>query len=388
MEKLYNTRFWLLIASIFLFSASFQMIIPELFDFLDKLGGSDYKGYIIALFTLTAGLSRPFSGKLTDTIGRMPVMLFGVIVCILSSALYPFVTSVGAFLTLRLFHGFSTGFTPTASTAFIADITPLSKRGEAMTSFAIGGSLGMSLGPAIGSWVTEMFSIEIMFAVSSSLAVIAAFILFFTMHETLPKPQKFTFKHLVITRHEIFEARAMPTFYVLFLVSLSYGAILTLMPDISKQMHINKGLFFTILTASSLVIRLFAGRSSDKYGRVLVLRYAAAGIIGAMILTAHIHNIETYYGAAIVFGASWGMINPTLQAWATDLVSAENRGKGLATMFIALEAGIGSGALVAGQFFKQASATADMIVVFYACAFSAILALVYLFFKKNTRLVA
>ena len=52
------------------------MIIPELPAFLTSLGGEDYKGLIIALFTLTAGISRPFSGKLADTIGRVPIILF------------------------------------------------------------------------------------------------------------------------------------------------------------------------------------------------------------------------------------------------------------------------------------------------------------------------
>ena len=80
-ESIYTLAFWLLCLSNFLFCASFSMIIPELPDYLASLGGREYIGYIIALFTLTAGLSRPFSGKLTDHIGRIPVMAFGSIVC-------------------------------------------------------------------------------------------------------------------------------------------------------------------------------------------------------------------------------------------------------------------------------------------------------------------
>ena len=51
-RPLYTLQFGLLCASNFLFSASFQMLIPELPDHLTDLGGADYKGYIIALFTL------------------------------------------------------------------------------------------------------------------------------------------------------------------------------------------------------------------------------------------------------------------------------------------------------------------------------------------------
>jgi MFS family permease len=47
------------------------MMIPELSGYLSGLGGADYKGLIIALFTLTAMISRPYSGKLSDTIGRI-----------------------------------------------------------------------------------------------------------------------------------------------------------------------------------------------------------------------------------------------------------------------------------------------------------------------------
>lgn len=48
-------------------------------------------------FTVTAGASRPFSGKLTDTIGRLPVMYFGVFACIICGFLYPVMHTVAGF---------------------------------------------------------------------------------------------------------------------------------------------------------------------------------------------------------------------------------------------------------------------------------------------------
>src|SRR5690606_26392454 len=80
---IYTLQFGLLCLSSLLFSASFNMIIPELPNYLSSLGGGEHKGLIIALFTLTAGISRPFSGKLTDQWGRVPVMAVGSIVCVL-----------------------------------------------------------------------------------------------------------------------------------------------------------------------------------------------------------------------------------------------------------------------------------------------------------------
>jgi MFS family permease len=161
--RLYNFQFWLLCVSNFLFSASFQMLLPELPDYLTSLGGAEYKGLILALFTFTAGFSRPFSGKLTDTIGRVPIMVFGSLVCVVCSALYPFLTTVIGFLLLRLVHGFSTGFKPTATSAYVADVVPLHRRGEAMSVLGMSSSIGMSISPLIGSAITEGLGINTMF---------------------------------------------------------------------------------------------------------------------------------------------------------------------------------------------------------------------------------
>ncbi|WP_241498906.1 MFS transporter [Rufibacter ruber] len=270
----YPFRFWMLCLSSFLFSASFNMIIPELPNFLSRLGGAEYVGYIIGLFTLTAGLSRPFSGKLTDTIGRLPVMYFGVAVCVLCSLLYPLVGSVFMFLLLRLVHGFSTGFTPTGESAYVADITPLERRGAALGIFGLANSLGLAAGPAIGGEFSRYISLDALFYCSSGMALLSILVLL-NQRETLPHPQKFRLGLLRIRRDEIFEPRVLPPFVVMLLTFFCYGTVLTVTPGFSEHLGIaNKGLFFTFYTLSSVCVRFLAGRASDQYGRVTILRFS------------------------------------------------------------------------------------------------------------------
>jgi MFS family permease len=180
MEKpasIYTLNFGLLCLSNFLFSASFSMIIPELPDYLASLGGKEYIGYTIALFTLTAGLSRPFSGKLTDHIGRVPVMAFGSLVCFLCGGLYPIIHTVQGFLFLRFLHGMSTGTKPTATAAYVADIIPENRRGEAQGGLGIFTATGMSMGPAIGSYLASEIGLREMFWISSLFALFSILIL-------------------------------------------------------------------------------------------------------------------------------------------------------------------------------------------------------------------
>src|SRR5687767_15332357 len=153
------------------------MLIPDLPEYLSNLGGADYKGFIISLFTLTAMISRPFSGKLADKVGRVPVMVFGPIVCVICSAIYPLVSSVAGFLLLRLVHGFSTGFKPTGQTAYLSDVIPAERRGEAMGLLGTAGSIGMAGGPALGGPIADAFGLDMMFYCSSLLALVSILIL-------------------------------------------------------------------------------------------------------------------------------------------------------------------------------------------------------------------
>src|SRR5688572_32811700 len=164
------------------------MLVPELPEYLSSLGGAEYKGFIISLFTLTAMISRPFSGKLADTVGRVPVMMVGSFVCFFCSMMYPFLTSVSAFLMLRLVHGFSTGFKPTGQSAYLSDIIPAERRGEAMGLLGTASTIGMAGGPAVGGPIAMHFGLDAMFYCSSAFALLSALILV-GVKETVQKKQ-------------------------------------------------------------------------------------------------------------------------------------------------------------------------------------------------------
>ncbi|SJZ38351.1 MFS transporter [Sediminibacterium ginsengisoli] len=340
----FNWQFGLLCISNFLFASSYSMMIPELPGYLTRLGGAEYKGLIIALFTLMAGISRPFSGKLTDTVGRVPVMVFGSLVCVICSLLYPVLTSVAGFLLLRFFHGFSTGFKPTATSAYGADVVHESRRGEALGALSIGYTVGMSLGPLAGSTLVQLFSYNVMFYASSA-AALGSVVILYNIRETLPNPQRFSPRILQISRNEVFEKTAVKPAIIMLLLAFSTGCTLTLVPDLTEAVggH-NKGLFFGFYTAVSLLMRIAAGKSSDRKGRIAVLIYSSLGMALAMALLAFANSLPVLLLSAAIFGCSWGMNGPTIAAWTVDLCLPENRGRAVASMYIALEAGIGSGA--------------------------------------------
>lgn len=352
-SSIYTLQFALLCLSSLLFSASFNMIIPELPNYLSSLGGAEHKGLIIALFTLTAGISRPFSGKLTDQWGRVPVMAIGSVVCVLCGFLYPILTTLSGFFLLRLVHGFSTGFKPTATSAYVADIIPQDRWGEALGMHGLCFSIGGAIGPAIGSLVAQNFGLDMMFF-SSSLFAFLSIIIVMNMKETLQPKRQFKWKMLHISRSDILEKRAIPAGIVTLLSYSAYGVILTLIPDWSEHLGItNKGLFFTAYTLASIGIRFVSGKVSDRFGRIKVMLVGLVVILLSLLLLGNGDSISGLIIGACVYGIGTGILSPALNAWTIDLSIPQYRGKAMATMYIALEIGIGGGALLAGYIYQD-----------------------------------
>ena len=375
-EKLYTYKFWLLCSSSFLFFASFNLIIPELPDYLTSLGGGDHKGLIIPLFAMMALVSRPFSGRLTDTVGRIPIIIYGVFICILAGVLYPFVATVAGFFLLRVIHGMSTGFKPTATSAYVGDISPASRRGEAMGIQGLFSSLGMAAGPAIGSWVAINFGYNMMFFASSVFALLSIVVVM-RMPETIIVKQRFRWSLLKLKRKDILDKKAYPAAISMLLTAFSFGTVLTLIPDLSVHFGIeNKGLFFTIFTISSLIIRIIAGKLSDIIGRVPVLLVGCLIYGFTMIFIGMADEIWMFYLGSFTFGIAAGLSSPTIFAWTIDLADEQYRGRALSTMFIALEAGIIFGGIVAGYSYNNNPD--NFIISFSISGVLALLAAIYL----------
>ncbi|WP_020529247.1 MFS transporter [Flexithrix dorotheae] len=351
--RIYTLQFWLLCMSSFLFFGSFNMIIPELPSYLTSLGGEDYKGLIIGLFTIMAMFSRPFSGRLTDTIGRIPVMIYGVFICIICGFLYPVLTSVSGFLFLRLVHGMSTGFKPTATSAYIADIIPYQKRGEALGILGFCSSMGIASGPSLGGWMVLHYSINVLFYTSSLFALLSILVLV-GMKETLENKQKFSGKLLLISPNEIIENRVIIPGIIVMISVFSFGTVLTIIPDLSDHLGIkNRGTFYTIFTISSLLVRILGGKASDKYGRTPVVKVALSFLVISMILLGFVEDFILFAISAIFFGVGVGLNTPSLFAWTIDLSLEDQRGKAMATAYISLELGIFLGSVISSLIFMN-----------------------------------
>ena len=376
MKNKYSKNFWLMCLAMFFFMTSFNLILPELNNYISILDGADKKGLIITLFTISAAISRPFSGKLADTIGRKKVIYLGIICSFLVLLIYPFSFSVFFFLTLRFLHGFSAGFAPTGATALLTDLIPEKSRGHAMGIWGTFISLGIGVGQTLGSWIYLSFGFTILFLIGALFSLIA-FILVFWIKETLVNQQKFNFKLLRISWKDVFEPNVLPAAFVMLLSAMCSGMIFVLTPDLSTYLGIsNKGFFFGIYVIATILIRLLTSSLSDRIGREKTLLIGCFILVISMLLVGTSNSIVSYIFAAIIFGIATGITSPTMFAWTADLSHEDRRGVGAGTMFIALEFGIMFGALLTLVSYDSTKST--IFITFLIGAIMATIACIYL----------
>jgi len=376
MFKSYSRNFWVMSFAMFLFMTSFNLILPELNQYISQLGGENQKGLIITIFTISAGLARPFSGKLSDLIGRKSVMFVGIIISALVCLAYPLFPTVSLFLLLRFIHGFSVGFMPTGATALITDILPSEKRGQGMGIWGTFISVGIGFGQIIGSWIFMKLGIIYLFMIAAITAMISGIMVFY-VQETLLKKQRFNPNFLRINKSDVLEKNVLPVALVMLLTAFCSGVIFVITPDLSQFLKIeNKGWFFGIYVIATIVVRLSAGTLSDKIGRRQTLIIGVSFLIASMILIGFAKTPIAYTFASVIFGVATGITSPTLFAWTADLSPNDRRGVGAGTMFIALEIGIMIGSL--STLLTYNNSLNSVPLVFLSAAFVAGIALIYL----------
>jgi MFS family permease len=190
-----------------------------------------------------------------------------------------------------------------------------------------------------------------MFLTSTALGIFAL-ILTLRLPESLPHSRKVRWQDLNVFKGPVLDWSSWPASMALLPVAFAFGAFLTITPDFVDSLgYVYKGSFNTIIVLASISMRLVAGKASDRIGRVPLL------IIGSGLLAIGMFGLSlaqtrlTAALAGVVYGMSIGINMPAIFAWTADLAKPGKVALALGTMLMALEVGIGAGAIFSGQRF-------------------------------------
>ncbi|MBI1682088.1 MFS transporter [Caulobacter hibisci] len=141
---------YVLLLVVFINLVGFGLVIPLLPFYAKALNASPWQ--VTALFSaysLGQFLAEPFWGRLSDRIGRRPVLIVTILANTLSYVALAFAPTIFAAFAIRFFSGAASGNISTIQ-GYMADVTPPDKRAGRMGLLGSAFGAGFVVGPALG----------------------------------------------------------------------------------------------------------------------------------------------------------------------------------------------------------------------------------------------
>lgn len=175
--------------TVFVDLVGFGIVIPVLPLYAERFGASDILiGLLLASYAVMQFISSPILGRLSDRIGRRPVLL----VSLLGTSLGFLITGLAGTLWVlfvgRIVAGITGGSVSTAQ-AYIADVTPPDHRSEGMGLIGAAFGLGLIVGPAIGGVMSHV-SAEAPFLFAAGLGIANVAAMYFFLPESLSEQSR------------------------------------------------------------------------------------------------------------------------------------------------------------------------------------------------------
>jgi EmrB/QacA subfamily drug resistance transporter len=142
-----------------------------------ELGGQTLYVWSVTIYLLTSTITVPFYGKLSDLYGRKPLLIIGIGIFLLGSALSGLSQDIYQLIAFRGLQGIGAGALFPISLAVIGDLYTPAERGKYQGLFGAVFGLSSIVGPLAGGWLTEHLSWHWIFYINMPVGAIALFII-------------------------------------------------------------------------------------------------------------------------------------------------------------------------------------------------------------------
>lgn len=383
IPELFTGDFILICLCNFLNGITFQSLVAVFPIYIKQYGGSTgIAGLAMAVMTFASLLSRPVAGYTLDKYGRKLILVGGLVLFMLPTAIFTFIIPVTALIIFRFIQGIGWGGLNTSSGTVASDLVPMARIGEGMGFYTVGQSLSMSVGPLVSLWLINQYSFRFLFIVCFLLNLISIGL---ALSIKYPKYESPPLENKLPTLPKTALNPALKPAMVVFLGATAHSATISFLPLFALQNFINNsGVFFTFLGVTTLVFRPFSGKMVDRLGKfgykLAVMVGIPAIMIAIWILT--LASAPWYLMlSGVIYGIGYGMILNSMMALCVSNLPESKRGAANAIFGAAMDTGIALGSVIWGV----AAAIFGYAAMFRLTLIPLVIALVLFFIKKPYR---
>lgn len=347
------------IATVFIDVIGFGMVLPLLPSYAARMGGTPGNiGLLVASYSAIQFLLAPLWGRVSDRIGRRPVLLIGLAGSVASYLVFAFANSLPLLLLSRILDGGS-GATVNVAQAYLADETTPEQRTKAMGMVGAAFGLGFIVGPILGGITAAIGNTlpGIIAAVITGINLIMAW-------RVLPESVPAAVAANAPAARTPWRALAAPV-AVLFLATLAFSVMYVVFPLFGElrfgaSRSVVSYWFAYVGLATAIVQGGLLGRLVTRLGEVGVARLGAGVMAVGFLLIPPAGSLGApgplFYTALALLGAGFGMAGPAMIGLASRRAAATVQGRTLGVTQSASSLARIVGPIVAGAVMQAASA--------------------------------
>ncbi|MEM7350962.1 MAG: MFS transporter [Acidobacteriota bacterium] len=295
-KKLSLKKLWVLMVTAFVDMIGFALLLPLLPLYAQRFGADAFTvGLLMASFALAQLVCAPLWGRLSDRVGRRPVILGSLSLAALAFLFFAYAESVLMLLVCRLLQG-AGGANMSVVSAYVSDSVGPEERAKGLGWITACTSAGVMIGPAIGTLaIGAGWGLESPGLIAAVLCVLN--ILFAwrwlpeSSAEAVPaeprKPQRIREQIHTVLRHPMLPTSSLIWIYASGMMAfMAMNGVLALYLAYRFEVdESNIGWYYVAVGMVSVVIRgLVLGWIVRRYGEVRVLRRGALLLGAGMIL--------------------------------------------------------------------------------------------------------
>lgn len=354
--------YWTIWTTVALDLVGFGIVVPILGRYAERFGANGLQvGLLFASFSLAQMVFAPVLGRISDRIGRKPVIVLSLV----GTAIGCFVTgAAGALWVLflgRIIDGAS-GASIAVAQGAVADIAPPERRAQLLGMLGAAFGVGFVVGPALGG-LAALGGPHVPFYVAGAIAAVNAVAAVVRLPETRPVART----QVPAPRGRGALSPGLRRFAAVGLLSTlgfaGFEATFSLWG--AETFSLTEGstaLVFLFVGALLVVVQgLLIGRLTDAFGSRLLMRTGLVVVGAGMFVLAATTTWPLLFVALTLIAFGQGVAVPTGTALVTELAPEDRRGEALGYQQSVAALGRVAGPVLAGLMFDHVAVSAPFV---------------------------
>jgi len=316
----------------------FGILFPVLARYARDAGASaTTAGLVVASFSIAQLVFAPLTGRLSDRVGRKPVIILSLVGTAIGSLLTGLAGSLWLLFLGRIVDGAS-GASVSVAQAAVTDVAPPEQRARLLGLLGAAFGAGFALGPAIGG-VAALVSHRLPFFIAAAIAAVNALAAVRRLPETHPDHSSASKRveggAAATGARRTREDGAWRRFVVVTFVSLvafsGFEATFSLLTESRFDLteSATYGVFFLIGMGLVLVQGGFIHPVVERLGELRTVRTGLACNAVGLALVAADAGWATLTPALLLLVVGQGLVTPTLSSLVAGRIGHERRGSAL-----------------------------------------------------------